>query len=318
MGGVRQVILRALRRGGPVSGEELAREAGVSRTAVWKHIARLRREGYEISSSPGVGYYLKGSRDVLLPEDLAEVAGGKWLVIFHRELASTQEVARKLALEGAGEGTVVLAEKQTAGRGRVGRSWSSPPGGVYLSLILRPKLAPPEALRLSLLAGVAVARAIQKVSGLEPRLKWPNDVLIESKKVAGILCELGAETDQVNYVILGTGVNVNNDPPEELSEVATSLKQELGREIPRTDFIRVLLPELESLYRRLVQEGFEPIRQAWRGLSSTLGSRVMVSSLGEVLQGEALDIDEDGALILRTFDGLRKVVAGDVSLRPLE
>jgi len=113
-------------------------------------------------------------------------------------------------------------------------------------------------------------------------------------------------------------VNVNNDPPEELSEVATSLKQELGREIPRTDFIRVLLPELESLYRRLVQEGFEPIRQAWRGLSSTLGSRVMVSSLGEVLQGEALDIDEDGALILRTFDGLRKVVAGDVSLRPLE
>ncbi len=108
MGGVRQVILRALRRGGPVSGEELAREAGVSRTAVWKHIARLRREGYEISSSPGVGYYLKGSRDVLLPEDLAEVAGGKWLVIFHRELASTQEVARKLALEGAGEGTCLL------------------------------------------------------------------------------------------------------------------------------------------------------------------------------------------------------------------
>lgn len=314
---MRQAILRALCRGDPVSGEELARHAGVSRTAVWKHIAKLRREGYEISSLPGVGYYLKGSRDVLLPEDLVEVAGERWQIIFHRELPSTQEVARKLALEGAGEGTVVLAERQTSGRGRMGRSWSSPLGGVYLSIILRPRLAPPEALRLSLLAGVAVARTIRKVSGLKPYLKWPNDVLLGAKKVAGILCELGAETDRVNYVILGIGVNVNNDPPQELSEVATSLKRESGREIPRTEFIRVLLPELESLYRQLMEEGFKPIRQAWKELSSTLGSRVMVSSLGEVLQGEALDIDEDGALILRTSDGLRKVIAGDISLRPL-
>jgi len=319
MGDVRQAILRALRRGGLVSGEELAREAGVSRTAVWKQVAKLRREGYEISSSPGLGYYLKGSRDVLLPEDLAEAVGGRWQIIFHRELPSTQEVARKLALEGAGEGTVVLAEKQTAGRGRVGRNWVSPPGGLYLSLLLRPQLKPPETLRLPLLAGVAVARTIRKVSGLEPRLKWPNDVLLGAKKVAGILCELGAETDRVNYVILGLGVNVNNDLPEELLELATSLKKELGREIPRADLIQLLLSELESLYRRLMEEGFEPISQAWKKLSSTLGLPVMVSSLGQVLEGEAVDIDRDGALILRRFDGgLLRVVAGDVSLRPLK
>ncbi len=319
MENVRQAILRALRQGRPISGEALAQEAGVSRAAVWKHIARLRREGYEICSSPGVGYYLKGSLDILLPEDLAEVAAGGWRIILHRELPSTQEAARRLALEGTSERTIVLAERQTVGRGRVGRSWFSPLGGLYLSLILRPKLAPPEASRLPLLAGVAVARTIRKTSGLEPNLKWPNDVLIGSRKVAGILCELGAETDRVNYVILGIGVNVNNDLPEELKGVATSLKRELGGEVPRADFIRLLLTELDSLYQELQEKGFEPIRRAWKELSSTLGSPVVVNSLGQVLEGEAIDVDEDGALLLRRFDGaLVRVVAGDVSLRPLE
>ncbi len=313
---MKEIILRALRQGQPVSGGWLAREIGVSRTAVWKHVARLRREGYQIESYPGVGYYLKGSLDVLLPGEIEGVVGGEWRVVFYRQVSSTQEVARELALQGVSDHTVVLAERQTGGRGRMGRKWVSPLGGVYLSLILRPQLKPLEALKLPLLAGVAVATAIQKVSGLKPHLKWPNDILLGGKKIGGILCELGAETDRVNYIILGIGVNLNNDLPEELKGIATSMKQEQGKELSRAEFIRGLLNELEFLYRRFEQEGFKPIRQVWKDLSSTLGSQVVVSSLGEVIQGEAVDIDEDGALLLRRPDGtLTRVIAGDVSLR---
>lgn len=311
---VKEVILRALRQGGPVSGEALAKKAGISRTAVWKHILGLRRKGYQIESFPGAGYRLRSTSDVLLPEDIE--VGGRWRVVFHREVGSTQEIARGLIRQGASEGTLVLAERQSEGKGRMGRSWASPPGGVWLSLILKPRFKPPETLRLPLLTGLAVAEAIRKAAGIETSLKWPNDVLLGGKKVGGVLCELDAETDRVNYVILGIGVNVNNELPEELKEMATSVKQELGRELSRAEIIRCLLIELESLYQRLEQEGFEPIREAWKERSSVLGLPVMVKSLDEVTQGEAMDIDLYGALLLRKPDGTQvKVIAGDVSLR---
>jgi BirA family biotin operon repressor/biotin-[acetyl-CoA-carboxylase] ligase len=312
----RKDILRVLRQGKPISGETLAKEMGVSRTAVWKYINKLRLEGYQIRSSPRIGYSLADDVDVLLPEDIEEGLRSGWRIDFHREVGSTQEVARELAVGGASEDMVVVAEQQSNGRGRLGRSWVSPLGGVYLSFILRPQLKPIEILRLPLLAGVAVAEALREVSGLQPSLKWPNDVLLGGMKVGGILCELDAETDSVNHIILGIGVNVNNETPRKLKRIATSLKEECGMLFSRAEFIRCLLDKMESLYLKSKHEGFEPILAAWKKLSSTLGSEVIAGSLGEEIEGKAVDIDRNGALLLRKSDGeLVRVVAGDVSLR---
>jgi BirA family biotin operon repressor/biotin-[acetyl-CoA-carboxylase] ligase len=313
----RKDILRVLRQGNPVSGETLAKEMGVSRTAVWKYISKLRLEGYQIKSSPRIGYSLADDLDVLLPEDIEEGLNSNWLIAFHRKVVSTQEVAREIAIGGASEKTVVVAEQQSNGRGRLGRSWVSPLGGVYLSFILRPQLKPVEILRLPLLAGVAVTGAIGKVSGLQPSLKWPNDVLLGGMKVGGILCELDAETDSVNHIILGIGVNVNNETPRNLKGIATSLKEEWGEPFSRARFIGCLLDEMESLYLKSKHEGFAPILAAWKRLSSTLGSEVIVGAgLGEEIEGKAVDIDDNGALLIRKSDGiLVRVVAGDVTLR---
>jgi BirA family biotin operon repressor/biotin-[acetyl-CoA-carboxylase] ligase len=309
-------ILRVLRQGKPISGETLAKEMGVSRTAVWKYINKLRLEGYQIRSSPRIGYALSDDCDILLPEDIKEGTKSGWRLDFHREVGSTQEVARELAIGGASEEMVVVAEKQSNGRGRLGRSWVSPLGGVYLSFILRPQLKPLEVLRLPLLAGVAVTEALVEVSGLQPSLKWPNDVLLAGMKVAGILCELDAEADSINHIILGIGVNVNNDTPRELKGIATSLKEEYGVPLSRAEFIGCLLDRMESLYLQSQHEGFRPILAAWKKLSSTLGSEVTVSSPGKEIEGTAVDIDRNGALLIRKSDGeLVRVVAGDVSLR---
>lgn len=312
----RNDILRVLRQGKPISGETLAKEMGVSRTAVWKYINKLRREGYQIRSSPRIGYSLADDLDVLLPEDIEEGLRSSWCIDFHREVGSTQEVARELAIGGAREDTVVVAEQQTNGRGRLGRSWVSPRGGVYLSFILRPQLKPLEVLRLPLLAGVAVTEALVEVSGLQPSLKWPNDVLLGGMKVAGILCELDAETDSINHIILGIGVNVNNDIPRELKGMATSLKEKYGMPLSRAEFIGCLLDRMEFLYLKSQHEGFRPVLAVWKRLSSTLGSEVIVSSPGKEIEGKAVDIDRNGALLIRKSDGeLVRVVAGDVSLR---
>ena len=313
----RKDILRVLRQGKPISGETLAKEMGVSRTSVWKYINKLRLEGYQIRSSPRIGYSLADDLDVLLPEDIDAGLKSKWRIDFRREVGSTQEVARELAVGGASEDTVVVAERQNKGRGRLGRSWVSPLGGVYLSFILRPQLKLLEILRLPLLAGVAVADAIREVSGLQPSLKWPNDVLLGGLKVGGILCELDGEADSVNHIILGIGVNVNNKTPRTLKGIATSLKEECGGSLSRGKFIGCLLDETESLYLRSKDEGFEPILAAWKRLSSTLGSEVIVGgTLGEEIEGKAVDIDRNGALLIRKSDGeVVRVVAGDVSLR---
>jgi BirA family biotin operon repressor/biotin-[acetyl-CoA-carboxylase] ligase len=309
-------ILRVLRQGNPISGETLAKEMGVSRTAVWKYINKLRLEGYQIRSSPRIGYSLADDCDVLLPEDIKEGIKSDWRIDFHREVGSTQEVARELAIGGASEEMVVVAEKQSNGRGRLGRTWVSPLGGVYLSFILRPQLKPLEVLRLPLLAGVAVTEALVEVSGLQPSLKWPNDVLLAGMKVGGILCELDAEADSINHIILGIGVNVNNDTPRELKGIATSLKEEFGVPLSRAEFIGCLLDRMESLYLKSQHEGFRPILAAWKRLSSTLGAEVIVSSPGKEIEGTAVDIDRNGALLIRKSDGeLVRVVAGDVSLR---
>ena len=316
---MKEKILKVLRRGEWVSGAKLGENIGISRTAVWKHITKLRQQGYKISSSPRQGYLLISVPDRLFPEEIKEGLKTHTLglnIVYYEKINSTQDVAGKLAAAGIEEGMVVVAENQTGGRGRIGRSWASPPGGVYLSIILRPAIKPSEALRFPLIAGVAVAQAIGQLTGLAPQLKWPNDIIIGGRKAGGILTEMSAETDRINYLVIGIGINVNTETfPDEIEEIATSLKAECGKEVSRRELIQKILEHLESLYRILQESGFEPIRKMWKAQSSTIGSWAIIRTEREQIKGEAIDIDEDGALILRKANGaLERVIAGDVSI----
>lgn len=319
---MKERILRELRQGLRVSGEELGRNLGISRAAVWKYIRELREQGYVINSSPNKGYLLEASPDIPIPEEVLEGLSTHVLgrtVIYRSKVASTQDIAKSLASEGGEEGTMVIAEAQTKGRGRMGRTWVSNPGGLYFSLILRPEIEPSEALKLPLIMGVGIAQAINNVTGLNPRLKWPNDIMVAGKKVGGILSEMSAETDRVQYVVVGVGLNLNSrkeDFSQELQDTAVSLMEAAGEYVSRVRLIQMILYELEELYEVYKTSGFESIRYRWKAFSNTIGRKVWVSSGTEQMEGEALDIDQDGALILRKPDGTdQRIVAGDVSLR---
>lgn len=239
-------------------------------------------------------------------------------IVHHLEVVtSTQDVAKDMASKGASEGTVVVAKKQTQGRGRLGRKWFSPEGGLWFSVILRPKIAPDEAPKITLLGAVSIAQAVREVTELKAQIKWPNDILIEDRKVAGILTEGSAVAGQLGFVLLGVGVNVNVDIstfPEGLLVPATSLSAESGKEIELPLLLQSCLKHLESYYAWL-RADFEKILDEWRRLSAILGRRVRVSSLGETLEGVATDVDYEGALLLRVSSGEVKTVrTGDLSI----
>jgi BirA family biotin operon repressor/biotin-[acetyl-CoA-carboxylase] ligase len=318
-------ILQLL-RGSPsafLSGEEISRRLKVSRTAVWKRMKRLRTLGYEIEASTRSGYRLIQSPDLLTPSEIKPILKTKWVgkAIRHfHTLDSTNSKAYQLALNGAEEGEVVISESQEKGRGRLGREWFSPPFlNLYLSVILRPKISPHQASLITLMAAVATADAIQKFSGLFALIKWPNDILLRGRKVAGLLNEIHSEMDRIHFVILGIGINLNTEEKmfsEEIRAGATSLKVEMGQTISRKVFLQSLLQELEKWYTILMKEGSAVILKAWRDRAHIKGRRVKVSSFGETWVGRAIDVDSDGALILETAGGKRKrVVAGDVQYK---
>lgn len=301
--------------GKPVSGEKLASELSVSRAAVWKHIKALRTEGYMIDSSTNRGYSLTGAPDLLIPSEIK--TGLKTGIIgkeihYFRETESTNNMAREIA-HSVEEGTVVIAESQSGGRGRIGRKWLSPEGGIWLSIILKPKIQPLHAARITLTAGLAVARTIQGF-GLEAGIKWPNDILIKGKKVCGILTEMEAELDRIDYCVVGIGIDANVDTelfPGEIRETSTSLKKELGHTVNRNEFVRRLLEEFEKEYLKFQGGDFSSILEEWRNMSETIGENVKVTTGSRTIYGEAIGVDNDGALILETHDGkLEKIVAG--------
>lgn len=308
----KEEILRVLRRSGDyVSGESLAEALGVSRAAVWKHIHTLIKEGYGIDVAQGKGYRLLGLPDKLYP---SEVRYGLETTLLGRKVVhlnttnSTNVVARQMAERGIEEGTVVIAENQTRGKGRMGRSWTTRPGGLWMSVVLKPGIDPMHASSITLLAAVSVTKALRG-AGLDAVIKWPNDVLVNGKKICGILTEMSAETDVVNFIILGIGVNVNNEMP---LETATTMKAELGRDVDRVKFTQSLLEVLEEDYLTFKEEGFIPILWSWRRYSDTLGRLVEVTYQDEVIRGTAQDVDEDGSLLVKTGDGsIRKIVSGD-------
>lgn len=317
-------ILRLFRQqGGFLSGESISRELKVSRTAVWKHISTLRQAGYVIEAVPSRGYQLLSAPDLL---SAGEVEAHLHSVIIGRRIvclgdtASTNSDAFRLAEGGAVEGTVVLADSQSGGKGRMGRRWESPGGvNLYCSVVLRPKVMPYEAPQLTFLSAVAVARAIELMTELQPRIKWPNDVLINEKKVAGLLNEMSAETDGINFVILGIGVNLNmtaDQFPQDLRQPATSLSLETGRDVGRAHFAAQLLNELDRLYQAFCAKGFGPVREEWQQRCNANGRRLVVTDGGrETVSGLFAGIDGDGALLVDRGDaGIERILCGDVRI----
>lgn len=303
-----------------VSGETISDKLGLSRAAVWKHVNALRARGYRIDAVPARGYRLVEIPDRLGPLEIGPLLQTRELgreLHCYDVLPSTSDRMKELAEEGAAHGEVVVAEQQTAGRGRRGRGWISPAGkNVYLSVLLRPRLAPQRAPELTLVASLAVCDACRQ-AGVEAAIKWPNDVLVQGRKVAGILTELSAEPDQVHWVVLGIGVNLNvgpDDLPDDLRDVATSLAAEREQPVPRALFTAALLSLLEQWLDRHAEEGFTAVRAAWRERSATLGARVRVEVDGGEVTGTAEDIDETGALLVRHASGLARIVSGDVRL----
>ncbi|MDP3730814.1 MAG: biotin--[acetyl-CoA-carboxylase] ligase [Candidatus Omnitrophota bacterium] len=304
-----------------VSGEELCKLAGVSRAAIWKHMEKLREEGYDIEALPHLGYKLVAIPDSLIPSEIkwklkTKVFGKS--VISYRKVDSTNIIAYELAEKGMKEGTVILADEQVKGKGRHGRCWSSPSkGGIYMSCILRPSIAPNEISRITLLAAVAVAQAIRDLSSLEVTIKWPNDIMMGPRKLCGILTQMKAEQDSVDFVVLGIGINVDL-PVKQLPKGATSMREELRRRgekvtLSRVELTKRVLEKLEEYYNLMKTEGFEPIIDIWKDLSVMIGSRVKVTLAGKTFEALAHDINPDGALVVRTESGLlEKISSGDV------
>jgi BirA family biotin operon repressor/biotin-[acetyl-CoA-carboxylase] ligase len=320
MAALEEAVLYALKAkpGEFVSGEELSHLSGVSRTAVWKEIGKLRAEGYKISARPHQGYRLTAVPDRLTAQELrwnlkTRLVGNR--IHAYESTDSTMDLSHRLAASGEPEGSVVITESQNKGRGRMGRAWSSPRGtGLYFSVLLRPTLPVSRVPHVTLVAAVAVADAVKATTGLQADLKWPNDLLIDGKKICGILTELNAEINRVNYLVLGVGMNLNT-PKSALPAHATSLKEKLGEKVDRLTLARALFQQLDRRYHQFLNGEWEPILEAWRSHARFLGSRVRVALEGRVIDGQALDIDSDGALLVRADTGIvESVSAGEVLL----
>lgn len=322
---MRERILRTLLERAPesVSGAAMARELGLSRTAVWKHIDALRRDGYPITAAPRSGYRLIGdgpdklTAEVVQPLLTTVVLGCPYYYL--AETDSTNNRAKHLARGGAPEGAVVLAERQTGGRGRLGRAWHSPGGGLWFSVILRPDLPPARAPEATFVAAVAAVDALQAFPGLRVGIKWPNDLVAGGRKLGGILTELAAEAEKLEWLVIGIGLNVNLSRdafPPALREVSTSVAALVGHPVDRACLLARIIGALETWYQTWLAEGFAPVISAWRERQVCLGRPVCVrTGRGEEWRGQALSVDDQGALLVEREPGVvKRVICGDVLL----
>lgn len=325
---MKKEILGALKtdKGKFVSGEELSTKIGVTRTAVWKHVKQLKEEGYEIESVSRKGYRLIQEPDTLDPNELQMDIKTKYMgskILYFQNVDSTNNAAKKAAGEGAPEGTIIIAEEQTGGRGRLGRHWTSPRGtGIWMSIILRPELEPTEAAKITQLTAAAVAVGLRKATGCEAGIKWPNDIIINKKKVCGILTEMSAELNSINYIVVGIGVNVNVDMeifPEDVRAIATSIKENLGHSVYRKVIVLEILGAFEELYSDFITtKNINQSVDICKKYSVTLGNKVRIISKDKTIFAEALDLTEDGELLIKNEKGdIEKVISGEVSVRGL-
>jgi len=314
-----QNIIQILKNScGYISGEDISRGLKTSRAAVWKHIHQLRALGYDIHAVPHLGYRLDSVPDKLFPWEIKQHLPTKTFgqnISYHETIPSTMDEAFSLGIRGEPEGTIVCAESQTRGRGRLGRSWMSPKGkGIYVSLVLRPRLPPTRIAELTLLSAIAVCEAINRVCETAARIKWPNDILIRDRKAGGILTEMSAEMDRVKFVVVGIGLNVSA-VPNRLADQAIALNQAAQKDFSRIELLREILVSLEHWYTLVHREGILPIVHRWKELSITLGRHIRMSEPSGKIEGIAVDLDEDGGLLIRTDSGtVIKRMSGDVEM----
>lgn len=324
---LREAVLLALKEknGEWLSGELLSESLNVSRTTVWNQIKALLAEGYEVESSPKKGYRLSSPPDILssaeVCPELATKVFGQTDYLYYQEIDSTNNQARSLASTGYPEGTVVVADMQTAGRGRRGRSWYSPGSqGIYMSVILRPLLPLKEISRISLLTAVAVAETLEEELNLPARIKWPNDILINNKKVAGILSEAVTDMDGIEYIVVGIGLNISTrlqDFPSDFRTAATSAHLEDARPVSRVKVLQGLLARLERHYFDLLAGSFEGTLLKGKSLSLIIGQELRLDTINGFLVGQALDIDENGFLLVRDQSGIvHTIFSGEVTILP--
>lgn len=316
-------ILKFLRDKEYVSGEVLAQKLGISRVAVWKQIQKLKNMEYKITSDQNLGYCLVSRPDLLLPQEIQRGLSTNYVgkeIYYFPELKSTNIRAKEKALHRAeeiSEGTLIVAERQSAGKGRLGREWFSPVGGIWFSVILYPQLSPSYISRITLMTAVAVVKSIKICTQIKSQIKWPNDILINEKKVCGILTEMSAELDIINWVVVGIGINVNiehREFPEDIQENTISLKETSGKEISRVKLAQTFLQEFEKYYEILKRREFSSILKEWKLYSHTLGKKIRVDIGERIITGEAVDINEEGSLILKKEDGeLLEIISGTIT-----
>lgn len=316
-------ILRCLREAeGYVSGQELCERLKVSRTAVWKVMQQLQAEGYEIEAVRNRGYRLKESGDAYSQAELQSIMSSKWAgknLLFFEKVDSTNNMVRTLAEQGAPEGTLAVAANQTAGKGRRGRSWSAPEGtSIAMSILLRPEFPPERASMLTLVMAMAIARGIREMTGLDARIKWPNDIVADGKKLCGILTEMSTEMEYIRYVVIGVGINVSmKEFPEELKQKATSLELCLGRPVKRAPLIDACMRAFEEYYEKYLQTlDLSLLQEEYNRELVNVGREVTVLAPAGDYTGVSHGINREGELVVELAGGeIRNVVSGEVSVR---
>ena len=316
-------ILRLLKTSDTyISGQQLCGYFKVSRTSVWKVMEQLKKEGYEIEAVRNRGYRLVSSPDVISEAEIKSLLGTEWAgrkVVYYDETDSTNNRAKDSGEKNGAHGTLFIADKQNAGTGRRGRAWESPSGkSIYMTILLRPQITPDKAPMLTLIMGLSVAEGIRKVSGAETEIKWPNDIVMNKKKVCGILTEMATEMEYVNYVVIGVGINVNQEYfSEGIKEIATSLYEETGTVYQRSELIAAVLERFEKNYEMFLETGdLSAVRKAYDSILVNRGQEVKVLEPGNEYRAVAEGINKNGELIVRLSDGRQKnIFAGEVSVR---
>lgn len=299
------LILNILRmEAGVVSGETMSTHLGISRVSVWKHIKKLQEVGYTIEATPK-GYLLVNSPDVLYPW---EFGSKERRIHYFDDVDSTMDIARELARKQCPHFTVVIAGRQKKGRGRLKRSWLSSEGGLYFTIVVRPNIPPAISSRVNFAASMILAQTLRNMFNIHAMVKWPNDVLVDGRKISGILSEMEAEIDRVSFINIGLGINVNNNPTP-YEPMATSLKQILGKPIPRIEVIKAFLHRFEDAVN---DTDFDNVVAEWKRYTETLNRHVRIVTAHEVSEGLAVDVDDNGALILKLDNGsMKKIIYGD-------
>lgn len=311
----RNQILQLLKQHSFISGETIAQKLGISRTAVWKHIQVLQKKGYQIQSLRQKGYKLQTLPDIPVEEIKEQLgAGSLWNTIqCFPELSSTNEYVKELAKKNYPEGVVIIAESQSKGKGRKQRMWNSAKGGLYFSALFRPPLPPQKAMVAAMATSIAITEAIHEITGINARIKWPNDLLYQGKKICGVLTELSAEMDQITYMIIGIGINVNNILPDELSSIATTLQTIKHEKVSLADLITSSLSNLDIWYGHVKKHHHTFIYDTWLKYTDTIGKTVQIKDGVTKITGLAKGLNENGGLILETEKGTKHIVSGDMS-----